>query len=323
MGMLVNKDLAEELGLEVTGTTRLGDPSNPEANEADTVVLDSLQIGDALFEEVDAVSWEPPGLGAMGIRGIVGMPVFRHCLVTIDRTGGVIRIEQGALPEPDGGEIVPFVRDAFGVISIPIDVAGVEVNAHLDSGNSGSIGLPRSIEETTPIVEGTRKTGRGMRASGPVEFTIGILDGDVRVGPILMESPEVRFSDLPHGNIGASFLARCSVTIDQVNLRLRITPADAAVPAVAKQQLDRRGRRRLEAAMVPADGRLKVSSVGAGSLGERAGLLVGDVLLEVDGKEVTFADASALTEALSGTAAFTLTVERAGERKDLEVPAGE
>ena len=326
-GTTVDGDLSFELDLPVNGQTLMGDPSDVAANTVDLVGIEALDLGAAHFEGLEAVVWDQPAMLGRGVRGIVGWPVFEDCLLTIDRAGKQVRIESGELPEPDGSQVVSFVRDEFGAITLPIDVAGVTVEAHLDSGNARSVSLPRSLRERVPIVAGTEQKGRGMRASGPVEFTTARLDGSIRIGGITMESPEVRFDEkMKTANLGATFLDQCVLTIDLKNRRMRMTPRTAAAPAEARAPArraeDRSGRRRLGAAMTPdGDGRLQVVMVEASSLAEQVGLAAGDVLLSVDGAAVTMKEAGPLSEALSGSEAFTLEVRRGEETVELKVPA--
>lgn len=236
MGLVLDVDLAADLDLEVVGTARIGDPSDPEANEVERVWVGSLVLGAARFEELEAVAWErPAAMRRPGVRAILGLPVFARCLLTLDRGAGVVRLARGPLPEPDGVTVLPLERDAFGVITLSLEVAGQRVPAHLDSGNARSVVLPARLEAHVPLVPGSQGRGRGMRASGPVEFTLGVLDGELRIGGaggIVLRRPEVRFDpELPHANLGASFLQACVPTIDQEHGRIRLAPV--AAPASA------------------------------------------------------------------------------------------
>jgi len=325
-GLVLDADLARRLELPVVGSTRIGDPSDPTANEVDLVQVETLELGGARFEEIQAVAWDrPPELQRPGFVGIVGWPVFAECLLTIDRAGGQVRLERGRLPEPDGASIVAYQADAFGALTLPIEVAGVALDAHLDSGNSGSVSVPARLLGQIPIVAGTERKGVGRRASGPIEFTSARLDGSIRVGGIVMEGPEVRFdSKLEIANLGATFLDHCVLTVDQATRRMRMVPhaAPAGAAAPEREVEDRSGQRRLGVRLVPTtDGRLTVAQVEPGSLAEQVGLAGGDVLLTVAGAPVTARDTGALVDALAGGAAFALEVRRGEQTVELEVPA--
>ena len=167
------------LGLEPIGQTRVGDPSNPTALAVDIVELSYLRLGDAYFEELRAIVWERDmGLTAAGIDGIVGLPVFEDCLVTFDYAAGEVRIYAGELPAADGRRVLDFERE--DLVSIPLEVGGETIDAHLDSGNSSrGLILPGRLE-ALPLVPGSEFSGRGMRPSGP-KTNHTITDGSLKL----------------------------------------------------------------------------------------------------------------------------------------------
>ena len=74
--------LADELNLESTGITRLGDPASPNAIEAETWQLDSISVGDVTFENCPAVTWD--AVNHIGVRGIIGLPTFFDVVISMD-----------------------------------------------------------------------------------------------------------------------------------------------------------------------------------------------------------------------------------------------
>ena len=68
-GMLINADVAKELGLKPTGKSHVGDPSDPTAIEVDNVRASTVSIGGAVFSGVDMVSWTPPKNIAAALSG--------------------------------------------------------------------------------------------------------------------------------------------------------------------------------------------------------------------------------------------------------------
>ena len=323
---VLNARLLAEQGIEPAGKTRVGDPSNPTAVEVDLAPVPRLQIADALFEEFTAIAWsDDMGMSGMGLDGIVGMPTFRDCLLTLDYGAGEARIQRGELPAADGVRVLEF--EGNGTIDVRLEVAGETVLAHFDSGNAGSIKLPGTMEARLPLVAGSEVTRSGRRASGPVEMRGGILDGTVRVGSLAMERPEVMFDDsLVAGNIGRSFLDQGPVTIDLKNGRLRLGTVDSVAqnprtPSGARVRDLSRGGRRLGIQLTPGAGpELRISQVMSGSLAERSGLKAGDVLLTVDGKSVSSSDHEPLREALSRPDAFPIQVQRGDEKLEIRIP---
>lgn len=233
MATAIDADLAEELGLAVVGQTTLGDPSNPAAHTANLVEVEELAIGDVVFYDFEAVAWDRPEAlrrsttDGSSTRGIVGLPLFAGCLMTLDYQNAQLSLSEGELPEPDGKQVLATSRTPEGIILFPIEVAGTSMQAHLDSGNPQTLLLPGRFEEMMPLVEGSKRTGRGMRASGPVEFTVARLDGDLHIGDLILARPEIRFDEKITGaNLGFSMLKGRRLTLDQKNHRMQLSSGE-------------------------------------------------------------------------------------------------
>jgi hypothetical protein len=315
---VLEQDLVQELGLVSLGTTRIGDPSDPLANEVDELELGLVEIGGARFEGVQAVGWRgEPLLRGGATRGVIGLPTFRDCLLTIDYPEREVALGTGALPEADGKRILPL--DARGIASLPVDVAGREVLAHLDVGNGSSLILPGAWRHDVAL-KGEVFRGTGVRASGSVEFTIGTLDGAVTIGEHVFRDPEVRFDPgLQHVNVGYGLLKGFALTLDQRSGRVRLEPGEAAAaPGVADDRpahAPAEGRRPLGAALaMRSDGVAEIRQVLPGTAAEAAGLLAGDVLFSIDGQPLSD---DALMGALAGTAPITLGVRRGDAQLEL------
>ncbi len=310
---VIDADLVSELGLKSLGTTRIGDPSNPEANEVDVVKIDSVEVGGARFEGVDAVGWRGPSLTrAIGARGVLGLPTFHDCLLTIDYPKREVEVAPGELPVPDGKQVLELALNP--IAEIPIAVAGRKASAHLDIGNASSLAVPGSWQSDLRTKGEVRK-GAGMRASGPVEFAVATLDGDLTIGEQVFHDPEIRFDGkLDHANVGYGLLQGFAVTLDQRNGRVRLVGAPVTASA---GQAPAEGRRRLGAMLgMTPDGFAEVRMVMPGSPAEAAGLRAGDTLIRVDGKPVTN---DAMMTALSGTAPVVLGVRRGDKELELVV----
>ena len=313
---VLNEDLVRELQLMSEGTSRIGDPSDPLANEVDVLTLDVVELGGARFEGVAAVGWRgDPLVGMGGIRGVLGLPTFADCLVTLDYPARAVEVRAGELPEPDGREVLPMTVD--GIVSFPIEVAGVAFEAHLDAGNASSLVLPGDWIEKMPLVEGSLRTGRGMRASGPVEFTVATLEGSVKLGSHDFARPEVRFdAQLPDANVGYTLLKDLAVTLDQRNGRLRLSvpgdPVAGSSEAVSRRVEAPPGDRRQLGVQLrgTTGGATTVAAVVAGSAAEAAGIQAGDLLLEVNGEAMSH---EVLMAALRGGDPLKLKLERGGK----------
>lgn len=221
---VLNDDLVKELQLPVVGSTKIGDPSDPQGIAASKVSVDALEIGGASFRNFTAVSWDRSRLRPEDApRGVLGIPLFVDLLLTLDYPAKKVVIGRGALPEANGRDIVNFKHGEANLFSVPITVAGVETQATLDSGGGGSgLGFPSDYMEKLPLVAKPVEVGRGRMAGGEVVIYAAKLKGNVKVADHVFEEPTVHFNGrLKHINLGSELLSRFAVTIDQKNQRIR------------------------------------------------------------------------------------------------------
>ena len=224
----VDAALAERLGLARVGEAMGGDPSGRNARVMPVVAIDSLEVGGARFEGVQAAVRDMRAMPGGGkADGILGFGLFRDCLFTLDYPGALVRMGRGELPA-DGRDVLAFTLDQ-GVPTARLSVAGKEMDAHVDSGFMGGISLPESVAAGLPLAGPLTVVGRARTVSNDFEIKGAPLAGDVRIGSVVIEQPMVHFQPLfPMANVGARVLGTLVVTFDQASKRMRL--AEAARP---------------------------------------------------------------------------------------------
>lgn len=267
--------------------------------------VNALDLGAARFEDFDA---DEAKLYA-GADALLGWPLWRNLLVTIDYPGRVLVLTQGSLPEPDGKNVLrlEFDQDRLMVLAT---LEGRETWLNLDTGwGVGDVveltdATAARVEWASPAVP----TMATDTAQGRALQKLGRLSGDLVLGRYRFVRPLAGTNGgLSADLVGAVALAKFVVTLDLKNMRVRLdrpTDEPIAPEPVFVAGFD------CELRSSP----LKVIGVLAGSEAERVGLRVGDLLLTVDSKP-----------ALDGLLAhdggdFELEVERAGERMNMTVP---
>ncbi len=218
-GMILDANLAEELELTPTGRTRIGDPARPDAIEASTFELERVAIGGTTFEGLAALAIDNRILG--DARGIIGLPVLQDAIVTIDFPEERLVLSRGALSPHDGS--VAYGLDGDFLITIPLDVAGQAIDAHVDSGSMGGVSLPLRLASRLPLRAPPAVTGRARTMSGEFDVWGATLDGAIRISGVTLDDPELQFNErFAWGNVGSSALKRFVVTIDPTNQRIRL-----------------------------------------------------------------------------------------------------
>jgi len=233
-GLIFDQALATQLGLASTGTRRIGDPNSPEAIEAQVMKVDRVDLGGLALRDVDAISWNRQIMGrADSPQGVIGLDLFGSRLVTLDYPRGKLIVEPGELPEADGRTALDASFDD-GIPSLPIDVAGVTLRAHLDSGSTGFLGLPLATAKQLPLEAPPVPVGRGRTASGDYSVSEARLRGTVRVGSLVIDRPTLHFMDLPSAYLGSGLLRSLVVTVDRKNARVRLVSSGKPLEATER-----------------------------------------------------------------------------------------
>lgn len=227
-GSVIDSSLAAELRLAVTGEMLVGSPGGAPVRVR-SVHLDRLDIGGA------KVTLDVPALNLAAMfrmaadapRGVLSAGVFTPYLLTLDFPGKRVLVTTGALPEPDGRDVVTF-DPAARLVEIPVDVAGKTITVDLDTGSPGGLTLPLAMADSLPLVAPPAQVGVAHRVGRELTLYTARLHGAVRVGPLVLDAPDIGFigdsSADVRGNIGQALLHRFVVTIDRTNARVQLRP---------------------------------------------------------------------------------------------------
>ncbi len=229
---VLNHDLVAELELPVLEQSRLGDPSDPQAIETDIVNLENLRVGEAVFGKVQAASWDRSALypdRETMPRGILGFPLFAHCLLTVDAAAERFVLKRGRLSATERHTVSYELW--HGVCQFPMELAGKPVQAHLDTGFGGGLMLPRGWAETLALAAPPRVIGRGRTVNSDFEILQATLDGAVSIAGHRLDSPEVLFAEIMNAAdrvvLGVGFMRRYTITFDQEHRRVQFLPVAA------------------------------------------------------------------------------------------------
>jgi len=214
----ISSELAKTLALEEIGEVLAGDPSGKNSVRVSIVRVDSIEIGGARFSGIDASTGDRPRPGATD--GVIGLALFNGLTATIDYPNHLLTLTRDALPE-NGAHVVPYTKE-HGVPEIEIEVAGIPLRVHVDSGSPALLTIPTSWAAQLPLGE-QRVTGRGRTVVNDFEIRAAELRGDIRVAGFAEKSPTVDIVEIfPIGHIGSRFLRQYAVTFDVANKRMKL-----------------------------------------------------------------------------------------------------
>lgn len=320
---VIDSALAADLGLASAGADSVGDPRNPHAVAVERTEADSLQLGGLLAAGVPMVSFDIRRMLGQRYGGVLGLPVFAPVLVTLDYPRGVVRLTRGELPADDPAVVAYESPD--GIVNVPIQVSGTTFAAHLDSGNPGGLVLPHAAAANLTFQEAPRVVGQARTVGGTATVHRARLRGEVRIGPLVYNDPEVLLSELLDrwANIGFDMLRELTVTIDQQHHRLRLertAPAGTALPQRRRVGVMFAVQQAPAGGFALVDGGLPLDNVVPGSIAEQAGLRPGDHLLAVNGRDIAAFAPGDLAERFSSRESLVLRVRRAGGEFEIRIP---
>lgn len=220
--VILNNELAAEIGLKPTGNTKIGDPSAPTAVAAETFQVDNITVGDARFENVRAIGWK--GLGRPEIQGVIGINLFYDALVELDYPAQQFTVRRGALGPHQGSA---YYLDGGSFLTVDLKFGSKTLKTHIDTGNMGQIALPLSMAGDLKLKSKPKVVGRARSISGVFDIHQAELDGAISFAGQSIENPTIHFNDrFDWANMGSKTLADFVVTIDQVNRRFQVVRPD-------------------------------------------------------------------------------------------------
>jgi hypothetical protein len=180
-----------------------------------------LELGGARFEDVDVLLYDCASLSAhLGVRidGVLGFPLFRETLLTLDYPGSRVVLRPPRSTQPIPGTIIEF-DDYRKTPLVTVQLGDRSVVALIDSLSDAVFSInPVGIEPAFafgPVVGATVSAISGDRTQ-----EIGRLGETLGIGVYAFQQPVVDLTD-ELSAIGGGMLKHFCVTFDQ--LRDRVT----------------------------------------------------------------------------------------------------
>ena len=315
---VIDKTLAAEMGLAKTGEMEVLS-GGVEPVTADVVTLPEMRVDGLTIENAEFLTMELAEMSLGQFHGVLGMQLFKHALITFDPRHERILVAQAELAAGAPGVIAfDASSSAFGV---EIDAAGQQAPMVFDTGAPSSFTFPLALSETLPLQGELIKGADAQLVGGARSTWTAVLDGDIRLADEIYENPEITFMDpsAPHGTIGNAVLNDLVLRIDQKNSLLSLRAADAATKTAQSEKQSGNPRRLGIQLRGMGGGALTVARVMPGSLGEQAGFLAGDQLVELNGKPASDYDMAALGKLFKSAEPLHFVIDRDGEQRDIKL----
>ncbi len=288
----LDKAFAIQLGLKSQG--QLGVQGVGGSTDFGFVQVDSFDVGGAVMRGQRAVTVDLSAIReAIGsdFAGILGYDFISRFVVTVDYAGGTLGLsDPAAFAAPPGTrelsiqlmQNVPIVEAAFN--------DGPAGRFMLDTGNNGSLLLHGAFVRAHDLVNRAPKKIEGqMRGAGGLEANYVTRADSLSLGGFTVSRPIAELSTSEAGitggagdiagNIGGRILEKFTLTLDYARRRICLSPnahfADEMIYDRLGWVLERR------------NGSLTVSDVRPGSPAEQAGVAVEDLVMEIEGKDLS------------------------------------
>ena len=316
---VIDKTLAAEMGLAKTGEMEVMS-GGVEPVTADIVTLPEMRVDGLTIENAEFLTMELGEMSLGQFHGVLGMQLFKEALITFDPRNERILVTQAELVAGAPGVIA--YDPSIGAYGVEIDAAGQKASMIFDTGAPSSFTFPLALSETLPL-QGPLVEGAGAQLVGGMRSTwTAVLDGDIHLADEIYKNPEITFMDpsAPHGTIGNGVLNDLVLKIDQKNNLLSLrTPDPVATTTVQSEKTSGKPRRLGLQFRGMGGGALTVARVMPGSLGEQAGFMAGDILVELNGKPASDYDMAALGKLFKSAEPLHFVIDRDGEQHDIKI----
>jgi hypothetical protein len=220
---IVTPELSETLGLPVTGQVRLTDPSGQGERREQLVQIDSLVVAGVEFTGIKAVRHSLGGEDGT-CQGLLGFPLFRDYLLTLDYPNRTLTLASGSL-QPDGDQSVLPFRMPEGVPIVALRIGDLPVEAQFDTGGMG-LSLPEPLVGRLKLSAGPVPFGEGHSLATRYQLKAARLADDVRLGRYSFPHAVVEVNPaFPLANFGSQAIGNFSVSFDQKDQLLAIYSA--------------------------------------------------------------------------------------------------
>jgi hypothetical protein len=312
---LVTPDLAKRFGgkppanqspMRVRG-------ANGEVKLLNPVVLKRLQLGAARFEGIRALTHDLNDLSShLGIRidGVLGFPLFRETLLTLDFLHSQIVITPHGVPTAQPGVTIPFNNEQNTPL-IPIQLGAESLIALVDSGSDAPLSL-NTVGLHPTFLYGPKPGLLLATLAGDRLGMIGRLAQPLTVGAYVIENPIVNVTD-DLSSIGGGLLRNFTVTFDQK--RNQVTFFRPNYDPIHIAPVRSTG---LSFTKIPAYWR--VAAVVAGSAADQLGVQPGDLCTRINDEPVAAWPYQRYSELVRTAARITYTFISGNDEQQVTLP---
>lgn len=222
-GSVLLPDYAAKVALPNEGEARVGSPAGGAPRIGYRTTIASARLGEAQFANARAVVVDL-GLPLEGISGVISPYVFSGSLVRFELKRSRVVIAPKTPETIPTGESLSY-GGRHPLPSATIDVAGIKVEAHIDTGNGRGLALPLELAQQVKLKTPLTPTKELRMVSSAHKAFTAEISGTVTIGPLTLSDPAVVFVEgVPTANVGFSVLKELTIVLDPAERRGWLLP---------------------------------------------------------------------------------------------------
>jgi len=146
---------------------------------------------------------------------VLSPSVFGDRLVVLDLGNAFLTVcDKTPSAVPSGGP-TSYSAPPFALPTLDLEVDGKKFSAHLDTGSPVTVIFPKRYAEGLPLQGPLEQSGTVRTHWGEQPIYKAKIAGPLHIGPLTLDSPEVRFTDLvQEANVGTQILRQLRITLD-------------------------------------------------------------------------------------------------------------
>ncbi|MFA5057358.1 MAG: aspartyl protease family protein [Opitutaceae bacterium] len=312
---LVTPDFAKRYGARPRGNQMpvrvLG--SNGQVKLLNPVILKRLDLGSARFEGVQALVYDLADFSnhlGVQIDGVLGFPLFRETLLTLDYLHSRVTITPYGVPMALPGVTIPFNNEQNTPL-IPIQLGAESFIALVDTGSDATLSL--NTVGLHPVFQSGPKPGTLVATlAGDRLRMAGRLGEPLTIGAYIVDSPIVEVTD-ELSSIGGGLLRNFAVTFDQK--RNQVTLFRPSYDTIRTPPVRSTGLSFTKTAAY-----WRVAAVAPGSAPEMLGVQTGDLCTRINDEPVSTWPFQRYMELIHSASRVTYTFINGNEEQQVTLP---
>jgi len=321
----ISKELANKLNIEKSRSFKTED-SQGNRSELDYAKIGKIKIGKAIFTNTTAAIADfnqIDAIACLNIDGLIGANLMRKAYWQIDNQVGVVRIapSRELLKKEPEEYSIPFITNISGTPLLNLRIGKTEIKrVTLDTGSVGFLSTGnenyKALRDGNQLLAERNAYGAssfGLFGSSKNDTLRQVLINDFSMGDLTLNQQVIELRNSKASLLGMSFLRNYLVTIDWNSTTLYLSPQTNFTNLYAES---------FGISLFKEKEKLVVAMVTEGSSAQRAGIKVGDIVLQVndiDVEQTTLDEYCCIIRLVRLKEAETidLTIERDGKKKEI------